>query len=135
MGLPGSGKTTLSELLAKRINAVHFNADEIRTHVNKDLGFSREDRMEHARRMGVLCEIVDRAGCHVIADMVCPLREMRMVLNATFVIWCDTILAGRYEDTNRMFEPPTNPNIRVPVFGSMPYWADAAAEKILGNRK
>jgi adenylate kinase family enzyme len=36
MGLPDAGKTTLSKLLAKRLVAVHFNADEIRANINKD---------------------------------------------------------------------------------------------------
>ena len=44
MGLPGAGKTTLSLELAKMLNAVHFNADEIRKEVNKDLGFEPQDR-------------------------------------------------------------------------------------------
>lgn len=56
MGLPGSGKTTLAQVLAKRIGAVHFNVDEMRSNLNRDLGFSVEDRVEHARRMGWLCE-------------------------------------------------------------------------------
>ncbi len=135
MGLPGSGKTTLSEKLAKRIKAVHLNADEIRQRVNKGLGFSKEDRIEHASRMGALCEIIDRSGCNVIADMVCPLKSMREVLNADFVIWCDTIAAGRYEDTNLMFEPPKSPQIRIPLLGSMDYWSDFAAEKMLSVRE
>ena len=48
MGLPGAGKTTLAAGLAPRLNAVHFNADEVRKNVNKDLGFSEADRVEHA---------------------------------------------------------------------------------------
>ncbi len=40
MGLPGSGKTALATALAPRLNAVHFNADEVRQNINKDLGFS-----------------------------------------------------------------------------------------------
>ena len=54
MGLPGAGKTTLAAGLAPRLNAVHFNADEVRKNVNKDLGFSEGDRIEHAHRMGCL---------------------------------------------------------------------------------
>jgi dephospho-CoA kinase len=50
MGLPGAGKTTLSIELAKMLNAVHFNADEIRKEINKDLTFSIEDRIEQSRR-------------------------------------------------------------------------------------
>lgn len=52
MGLPGAGKTTLANGLAPRLNAAHFNADEVRANINKDLGFSEADRIEQARRMG-----------------------------------------------------------------------------------
>ena len=45
IGLPGSGKTTLAETLKERTNAIHLNADEIRSTVNSDLGFTAEDRI------------------------------------------------------------------------------------------
>ena len=61
-GLPGSGKTTLAEALARELQCVHFNADEIRKEINKDLGFSIDDRIEQARRMGILCDIASRWG-------------------------------------------------------------------------
>jgi adenylylsulfate kinase-like enzyme len=51
MGLPGAGKTALSFVMAPRLNAVHFNADDGRANINKDLGFSEADRIEHARRI------------------------------------------------------------------------------------
>jgi Adenylylsulphate kinase len=57
MGLPGAGKTTLANTLASLLNALVFNAD-----VSGDLGFSREDRIEHARRMGWMCDRVVEAG-------------------------------------------------------------------------
>ena len=59
MGLPGSGKTTFTRALAPMLNAVVFNNDEVRANINRDLGFSMEDRVEQARRMGWLC---DRIG-------------------------------------------------------------------------
>jgi len=52
MGLPGAGKTMLAKTLTPRLSAVHFNVDEVRKHVNHDLGFSEADRIEQARRKG-----------------------------------------------------------------------------------
>src|ERR1700694_5618105 len=52
MGLPGAGKTTLANALAPLLNAVVFNADAVRANLSRDLGFSHDDRVEHARRMG-----------------------------------------------------------------------------------
>ena len=50
MRLPGAGKTTLAGVLAPLRNAVVFNADAVRANLSRDLGFSHEDRVEHARR-------------------------------------------------------------------------------------
>ena len=58
IGLPGAGKTTFAKELADRINAIHLNADEVRAELNKDLGFSPEDRLEQARRMGALSRLL-----------------------------------------------------------------------------
>jgi adenylylsulfate kinase len=77
MGLPGAGKTTLAKLLAARLNAVHFNADEIRANINKDLGFDESDRIEQARRMGWLCDQVIKTGGFAVADFICPTRCIR----------------------------------------------------------
>jgi len=53
MGLPGAGKNhSCPPPGANARKPWHFNADEIRANVNKDLGFSIEDRIEQARRMG-----------------------------------------------------------------------------------
>lgn len=57
--------------------AIHFNADEVRRNVNKDLGFSEDDRVEHARRTLWLCGQVVKAGGITIADFICPTPEAR----------------------------------------------------------
>jgi adenylylsulfate kinase len=133
MGLPGAGKTTLSEQLAPRLNAVHFNADAVRANVNKDLGFSEADRIEQARRMGWLCDQVVKAGCFAIADFICPTpaaREAFLKEGDAFVIWIDRIQKGAFEDTNRMFVTPEQYHLRVSKDGSPEYWAEQAMEKL-----
>ena len=133
MGLPGSGKTTLSKVLALRLNAIHFNADEIRKEINKDLKFSIEDRIEQSRRMKVLCDIVVRSGHYAIADFVCPTKESQeaFITENTYVVWVDRIKYGRFEDTNKLFYPPENFDIRVNESGDPDHWADLIIEEIM----
>lgn len=107
MGLPGSGKTTLAKELSKLINAVHWNADDVRQNINKDLGFSTEDRIEQARRMGFLCDNVYKIGYPVIADFVCPLLDCRKAFGPSYIFFMDTIKESRYSDTNHIFQKPT----------------------------
>lgn len=123
MGLPGSGKTTLARVLAPMLGAVLFNADALRAGVNKDLGFSVEDRIEQARRMGWLCDRVVEAGHPAIADFICPTPETRDAFGDAFVVWVDRITEGRFADTNRLFVPPKNFNIRVSAEGPAEIWA------------
>ncbi len=126
MGLPGAGKTTLAKALAPLLNAVIFNADAVRTNLSRDLGFSLEDRIEHARRMGWMCDRVVEAGGTVIADFICPTEQTRAAFGEAFTIWLDRIAAGRFEDTNRMFVPPGRFDLRVGPQGTPQYWAEQA---------
>lgn len=130
MGLPGAGKTTLARALAPRLGGVHFDADQVRANINKDLGFSREDRIEQARRMGWLCDRVVAAGGVAIADFVCPLPETRAAFGPAFTVWVDRIVAGRFEDTNRLFEAPTDVDIRVEADGAPEFWAERIANAL-----
>lgn len=127
MGLPGAGKTTLAHALLPRLNAVHFNADEVRANVHKDLGFTLEDRLEHARRMGWLCDQVAKTGAYAIADFICPTEATRAAFGAEFTVWVDRISEGRFADTNRLFEPPARCDIRVTADGSPEFWAEKIA--------
>lgn len=128
MGLPGSGKTTLSKALARRLNAVHFNADEVRAKINKDLGFSVADRVEQARRMAWLCDQVTKTGTYAIADFVCPTVETRSAFGPAFVVWVDRIKASRFADTNLLFSAPDTVDVRVTGEFSPDYWADLIAQ-------
>lgn len=129
MGLPTSGKTTLAEALARELQCVHFNADDIRKHINKDLGFSHADRVEQARRMGHLCDIAGKWGATVIADFVCPTDECRKVFGADFTIWVDRVKAGPFEDTNRLFVAPTAYDARV-TGDMLTYTAEELAKRV-----
>src|SRR5215469_17362559 len=99
MGLPGAGKTTLATSLAPLLNAVVFNADAVRANLSRDLTFSLQDRIEHARRMGWMCDRVVEAGGTVIADFICPTPATREAFGVAFVIWVDRIRESRFDDT------------------------------------
>jgi cytidyltransferase-like protein len=130
MGLPGAGKTTLATALAPLLNAVVFNADAVRANLSRDLGFGLDDRIEHARRMGWMCDRVVEAGGTVIADFICPTEETREVFGEAFTVWVDRISAGRFEDTNRMFVPPGHFDLRVSAEGAPQYWAEQALARL-----
>lgn len=129
MGLPGSGKTTLAEKLVVKLKAAWFNADAVRQDIYSELGFSEEDRLKHAKRMGQLCKWAAIGGNYAVADFVCPTQETRKVFDADFVIWVDRIMEGRYEDTNKMFERPLNYDIRL-TDGTPEEWVEKVLEKL-----
>jgi cytidyltransferase-like protein len=124
MGLPGSGKTTLTRALAPMLNAVVFNNDEVRANINRDLGFSIEDRVEQARRMGWLCDRVVDSGGIAIADFICPTPATRAAFGEAFTIFIDRIEASRFDDTNQIFIPPERFEIRIEAEGTPQYWAE-----------
>lgn len=114
IGLPGSGKTTLAVELAGRINAVHLNADYVRSTVNSDLGFSPEDRVEHSRRMGEMARMLSGQGLDVVVDFICPTQTTRDAFGSPdILVWMDTIKEGRFEDTNKLWETPKYSDVDV----------------------
>jgi cytidyltransferase-like protein len=124
MGLPGSGKTTFTRALAPMLNAVVFNNDEVRANINRDLGFSMEDRVEQARRMGWLCDRVVESGGIAIADFICPTPATRAAFGDAFTVFIDRIQASRFDDTNRVFVPPDRCDVRIEPEGTPQYWAE-----------
>ena len=112
MGLPGSGKTTLAKHLVPMFNAEWLNADEVRKE-SDDWDFTTEGRTRQALRMWTYAEESIEQNRNVVADFVCPTEQTRKQFKADYTIWMDTIKEGRFEDTNKMFEAPTDYDFRV----------------------
>lgn len=83
-GLPSSGKTTLGIALAASLTEQGLcvevlDGDELRQSLSADLGFSPEDRQEHARRVIYLSKRLIHNGIVVIVPLISPYRETRRV--------------------------------------------------------
>ena len=130
MGLPGSGKSYLSNLLAPILKAVWLNADQVRKDAN-DWDFSPEGRIRQANRMKDLSEKVLQEGKHVIADFVCPTPKTREDYNPDYIVWMDTIEESRFEDTNKIFISPESYSTRVTTKNGE-VWALRIADDIQG---
>ena len=112
MGLPGSGKTYLSERLQPLLESAWFNADKVRSMAG-DWDFSEDGRTRQSLRMRSIADFESSHGRIVICDFVCPTKETRKVFEADITIWLDTIQKGRFEDTNALFEPPENVDFHI----------------------
>ena len=110
MGLPGSGKTYLTERLVPILGAAWYNADKLRGMAN-DWDFSHEGRSRQSKRMRAFADFEKSHGRFVICDFVCPTKETRKLFDADITIWMDTIKEGRFEDTNKIFERPNLKNV------------------------
>ena len=130
MGLPGSGKTYLAERLQPLLNAAWYNADIVRKMAN-DWDFSPEARIRQSLRMRNLADFEKKQGRIVICDFVCPTKETKDNFDPDITIWMNTIVSGRYEDTNKMFENPTNVDYEVNEFNDKNH--NEIAKKIINN--
>ena len=150
MGLPGSGKTYLASALKKylennsdffhsdaetlsqsRATVEWFNADEVRKRFN-DWDFSETGRIRQSHRMRKLAD--QSSADFVVCDFVAPLLEMRNNFKADWIVWMDTIEAGRYADTNKMFVEPEIYDFRVNEQNAEK-WAEFIGIHILENRR
>lgn len=113
MGLPGSGKSTLSKQLAERLDSTYINADQVRTMYN-DWDFSIEGRLNQSKRMRRLAALSENK--YSVVDFVCPLTMTRDLINADYTIWMNTIDKSRFDDTNEMFESPQKYDLMIDNF-------------------
>ena len=99
-GLSGSGKSTIAHALIERLaefgrNCSLLDGDEIRTHLSKGLGFSKEDRDTNIRRVGYVAGLVAQHGGTTLCSVISPYRairdEARKMSRGNFVeVYCST---------------------------------------------
>jgi bifunctional enzyme CysN/CysC len=142
-GLSGAGKSTIANLLEGRLHALGrhtylLDGDNVRKGLNKDLGFTAEDRVENIRRIAHVAALMSDAGLIVITAFISPFRNERRMARALvpgdeFVeIYVDTPLEvaerrdakGLYRKARRgelvnftgidsPYEPPENAEITI----------------------
>lgn len=156
-GLSGAGKSTIANLVEKRLHAEGrhtylLDGDNVRHGLNKDLGFTEEDRVENIRRVAEVSKLMVDAGLIVLVSFISPFRaERRMARELMgereFVeVFVDTPLeeaerrdvkglykkarAGQLKNFTGIdspYEPPENAEIRIDTTRMSP---DEAAEQI-----
>jgi len=159
-GLSGSGKSTIANMVEKRLHAVGkhtflLDGDNVRHGLNKDLGFTEADRIENIRRVGEVAKLMTDAGLIVLTAFISPFRAERemvrgLMAEGEFVeIFVDTPLEvaeerdvkGLYKKArsgqlknftgiDSPYEAPENPDFRVDTTSETP---EAAAERIVND--
>ena len=100
-GLPGAGKSTIADALERRLfglglHTYVLDGDGVRTGLNKDLGFTPEDRAENVRRVAETAKLMLDAGLIVVVSLVSPFRGDRRAAKGLFdegdflEVWVDT---------------------------------------------
>ena len=87
-GLSGAGKTTVSRIVADALDrrgrqVERLDGDELRATLSADLGFSREDRDANIRRIGWICQLLNRNGIDTVVAAISPYRATRDEVRAT----------------------------------------------------
>jgi bifunctional enzyme CysN/CysC len=83
-GLSGAGKSTIANLVEKRLHALGhhtmvLDGDNVRHGLNRDLGFSEADRVENIRRIAEVSRLFVEAGLIVLVSFISPYRAERML--------------------------------------------------------
>jgi len=149
-GLSGSGKSTIANLVEKRLHRMNrhsflLDGDNVRHGLNRDLGFTEADRIENIRRVGEVAKLMTDAGLIVITAFISPFRVERemarsMLPEGEFIeVFIDTPLAeaerrdvkGLYKKAragqlknftgiDSPYEAPENPEIRIDTTAMTP---------------
>jgi bifunctional enzyme CysN/CysC len=149
-GLSGSGKSTIANLLEKRlhIDGRHtyiLDGDNIRHGLNRDLGFTEADRVENIRRVAEVAKLMVDAGLIVIVSFISPFKSERRMARELFTdgefieVFVDTPLEvcenrdpkGLYAKARRgelknftgidsEYEPPEKPEVHLNNFNETP---------------
>jgi bifunctional enzyme CysN/CysC len=142
-GLSGAGKSTIANLVEKKLVRMHrhtflLDGDNVRHGLNRDLGFTEADRIENIRRISEVAKLMTDAGLIVITAFISPFRAERQMVrdllprDEFFEIHIDTPLAeaeardvkGLYKKArsgqlknftgiDSPYEPPQDPEIRI----------------------
>jgi len=86
-GLSGSGKSTIANLVEKKLHRMNrhsflLDGDNVRHGLNRDLGFTEADRIENIRRVGEVAKLMTDAGLIVITAFISPFRAEREMVRA-----------------------------------------------------
>ena len=159
-GLSGAGKSTIANLVEKKLHAMGrhsylLDGDNMRHGLNKDLGFTEVDRVENIRRVAEVARLMVDAGLIVLTAFISPFRSerdmaRRMLAEGEFIeVHVDTPLEvaeqrdvkGLYRKARRgelenftgidsPYEVPVNPELRV---NTVDCSADAAADLVVAH--
>ena len=142
-GLSGSGKSTIANLVEKRLHAMGhhcyiLDGDNVRHGLNKDLGFTDEDRVENIRRVAEVARLMVDAGLIVLVSFISPFRAERRMARDLFEpgefveVFVDTPLAVAEERDVKGLYAKARAG-RIPNFTGIdsPYEAPENAELVL----
>jgi bifunctional enzyme CysN/CysC len=139
-GLSGSGKSTIANLVDKRLHSlgrhtVLLDGDNVRHGLNRDLGFSDADRVENIRRVGEVAKLMVDAGLIVIVSFISPFRSERRMARDLFPegefveVFVDTPLAVcEARDVKGLYQKARQGQIKNFTGISSPYEAPEAPE-------
>ncbi len=144
-GLSGSGKSTIANLVDRRLHALGYHSyildgDNVRHGLNKDLGFTAEDRVENIRRVAEVAKLMTDAGLIVLVSFISPFRAERRMAREMFAegefaeVYVDTpIEVCEQRDAKGLYAKARAGQIRNFTGIDSPYERPENAEIILHN--